>query len=411
VPVILQEPDGAKTIFMNGVYQPLRAADGSVEGVMAFAYDVTNHVLARRKVEEAERLFRTLTTHAPVGIFLTTAEGDCGFVNPRWLELAGLSAEEAAGKGWARALHPQDRERVFREWYEAASTERAFESRYRFQTPEGRVSWLQGTAVPLRDDTGTVIGYLGTVTDVTERQKAESERERLLSGLQQAVRQRDDFLSIAAHELRTPLTTLGIYVEMLKRVPARGADPPGAWARGKLEKVERQVAKLEDLIRTLLDVSRITQGRLEIHREEMDLSELARDLAYRFSEEAAEAGCVLQLAAGEAVRGRWDRIRLDQVLTNVLTNAIKYGRGKPIDIEVRGGDVAHVLIVDRGIGIRPADRARVFERFERAVSSRHYGGLGLGLWIARQIVDAHEGTIAVDETPGGGATFSIALPR
>jgi PAS domain S-box-containing protein len=413
-PVAVSTPSGEKTVFMNGVYHPLRGPDGSIEGVMVFAYEVTDQVLARKKVEEAERLFRTLTNHAPVGIFLSTAEGDCEFVNPRWCELAGLSPEEARGKGWAEALHSEDRERVFREWYEAALAGRTFESRYRFRTPQGRVSWLQGAAVALRDSKGLLTGYLGTITDITERERADREREQLLSELQQAVRQRDDFLSVASHELRTPLTTLRLHLELLERmvtrqVPDRSSDRE----RGKLEKMGRQIARLEELINTLLDVSRIAQGRLELRREDMDLCELVREITSRFSEEAEEAGCIVSLIARCPVRGCWDRLRLDQALTNLMTNAIKYGTGKPIEIDVGvSGDRAQVRVVDHGIGISPVDRARIFDRFERAVSSKHYRGLGLGLWIARQIiVELHGGSIEVGETSGGGATFTIELGR
>ncbi|HEX2570435.1 MAG TPA: PAS domain S-box protein [Polyangia bacterium] len=413
VPLRVATPTGERALFLNGVYHPLRAADGSIEGVMILAYEVTEQVLARQQVEVTERLFRTLTNHAPVGIFLTNATGDCEFVNPRWCELAGLSPEEAAGQGWVRSLHPEDAGRVFREWYEAAQTGRPFESRYRFQTPQGRVSWILGSSVELRDASGALTGYLGTVTDVTEQQKAEAERERLLADLQQALRERDDFLSVASHELRTPLTTLRIHVEMLERMAGRG-EPERASerVRGKLEKIVRQVTRLEDLIRTLLDVSRITQGRLELQREEMDLAELVREVVSRFSEELAEAGCAVQLTAGSPVRGRWDRGRLDQVVTNLVTNAMKYGKGRPVDIEVGdAGDRPYVRVVDHGIGIPPQDRARIFEKFERAVSGLQYGGLGLGLWIARQLVEAHGGALQVDDTPGGGATFTLELNR
>lgn len=413
IPIILSTPAGEKTLFMNGIYHPLRGEDGLVEGVMVFAYEVTEQILARRQVEVAERLFRTLTNHAPVGIFLTNADGDCEFVNPRWCELAGLSPEEAAGRGWVRSLHPEDAERVFREWYEAAQARRAFESRYRFQTPQGRVSWLQGSAVALRDSSGSITGYLGTVTDITAQQEAEAERERLLTDLKQAVRQRDDFLSIASHELKTPLTTLRIHVEMLERMASRqGMDGASERVRTKVEKIERQVTRLEDLIHMLLDVSRITQGRLELEREEMDLSELVREVASRFSEELEDAGCAVHLTVRPSVRGRWDHGRMDQVVTNLVTNAMKYGKGKPVDIEVGAfEDHPYVRVVDHGIGIPPEDQARIFGKFERAVSGQRYSGLGLGLWITRQIVEAHGGTIRVEDTPGGGASFTIELAR
>jgi two-component system OmpR family sensor kinase len=226
------------------------------------------------------------------------------------------------------------------------------------------------------------------------------------------LRQRDEFLSVASHELRTPLATLRLHIEMLRRTATRHASEPPERTLVRLDKIERQIVKLEDLIRTVLDVSRITQGQLELRKEAVNLSDLVAEVVARFSEEAEDAHCVVRLNVRGPVTGQWDRVRIDQVLTNLMTNAIKYGRGKPLDIEVSANaERARIQVVDHGMGVSLGDRARIFERFERAVSSRHYAGLGLGLWIARQIVESHGGSIEVLDTPGGGATFVVELPR
>ena len=179
----------------------------------------------------------------------------------------------------------------------------------------------------------------------------------------------------------------------------------------RLEKASGHVARLERLINELLDVARISTGRMGMDREEMDLSALAREVVERFADDSERAHAPLALAAAAAVVGSWDRLRLDQVLTNLVANAIKYGAGHPIDVEV-GGDreQAVVRVRDRGIGIGAEDQERIFGRFERAVSQRHFGGLGLGLWIVRQIVEAHGGSITVESTPGKETTFTVALP-
>jgi signal transduction histidine kinase len=175
--------------------------------------------------------------------------------------------------------------------------------------------------------------------------------------------------------------------------------------------VSRQTRRLARLVDELLAVSRIVSGRLHLEPEELDLGEVVRDVAAGMQQNLSRAGCPLFVAAPELVSGRWDRLRLEQLVTNLLSNAAKFGAGKPIEIAVgRTTSNATLIVRDHGIGI-PADRVRaIFERFERAVSARAYGGLGLGLYIARSIVEAHGGTICADTAPGGGARFTVALP-
>jgi signal transduction histidine kinase/putative methionine-R-sulfoxide reductase with GAF domain len=220
-----------------------------------------------------------------------------------------------------------------------------------------------------------------------------------------AVAVRDDFLSVAGHELKTPLTALLLQAQAL----GRGAVEPELIAR--VDKLVRHIGRLGKLVDELLDVSRITSGRLRLELEDVDLTALVVENVGRLSDEASRAGSAVQLAIDGELRGRWDRTRIDQVVSNLLSNAIKYGQGKPIDVAAsRAHDRAIVVVRDHGIGIAAEDQARIFGRFERAVSSRHFGGLGLGLWIVRQIVEAHGGTIAVESAPGEGAQFRVELP-
>ena len=222
---------------------------------------------------------------------------------------------------------------------------------------------------------------------------------------QDAIRVRDEFLSVASHELRTPLTTLKLQIAGL----SGAGDPRRVGAA--LASMNRQVDRLALLIHNLLEVSRLGAGRFTIECRAMDLAELARDVVARFHEQLERAGCDLRLTAEEPTRGSWDRALLDQVLTNLISNAIKFGAGAPIDVvvEPRRGS-ARLTVRDRGIGIATEDVRRIFGRFERAVSARHYGGLGLGLFVSRQIVEAHGGRIAVESRAGEGSTFTVELP-
>ena len=231
------------------------------------------------------------------------------------------------------------------------------------------------------------------------------------------MRARDDFLSIASHELRTPLTSLCLQADgALRALRREGAAASVATTMTKVEKILVQARRLEVLVQGLLDVTRLAAGRLDLHLEEVDLGEVARDVCERLRDQAERSGSAvtLQVHGGPGtVKGRWDAMRLDQVLTNLLSNAIKYGQGRPVAVDVEpsaAGDVVRVRVRDHGIGIAPEHQARIFERFERVVPDRHLGGIGLGLWIARQFIESMGGTVAVDSTVGEGSTFSVTLP-
>ena len=179
----------------------------------------------------------------------------------------------------------------------------------------------------------------------------------------------------------------------------------------KIDSANRQTRRLTRLIENLLDVSRVATGRLALRSESLDLAGVAADVADYVRLEAANAGCELRLHAPEPVVGVWDRARLEQILSNLLSNAMKYGAGAPIEIAVeRLDDFARLTVRDHGIGIAPENLDRIFARFERAASARHYGGLGLGLYITRELVEAHGGRIVVRSQPGDGATFTVLLP-
>jgi signal transduction histidine kinase len=245
-----------------------------------------------------------------------------------------------------------------------------------------------------------------------DQQRAEAARELLLADLKAAVQARDDFLSIASHELKTPLTGLQLQVQGLARICVRDstASVPAAAFESRVHSMARQVGRLTTLIHSLLDVTRITSGDLVLSRERLALDDLVVDVV-NACKEVLEPSKPQVVVDAEKVVGSWDRLRVETVVTNLVSNALKFGGGKPVEVSLRrAGDLARLSVTDRGIGIPQKEQGRIFEKFECAVPRRHYGGFGLGLWIVRQLVVAHGGTVRVDSQEGHGSTFTVDLP-
>jgi signal transduction histidine kinase len=238
-----------------------------------------------------------------------------------------------------------------------------------------------------------------------------AENERLL---RRAVQVRDEFLTIAAHELKTPLTPLLLQLasaaKLLQTCRDGGQEVPAEPLAERLRKAVAHVERLKTLVDRLLDVTRITSGHLPLAPQPVDLREVIGTLIDRLTESLERSGSRVTLTA-DSIVGIWDATGIETVVTNLLMNAVKYGEGKPVEVSVTRDERGAVISVnDHGIGIAPEDHERIFERFERAVPLQHYGGFGIGLWVAKRVVEAHGGTISVSSAPGRGSTFVVALP-
>jgi signal transduction histidine kinase len=345
---------------------------------------------------------------------------DLGTIHSRQLDASvglGHAVQRVFKRGGIESFRSPAQE-VFPESFGAAAT------------ASDRSKTLATVLVPIRihDKTLGVIAFFSIVAptrpafetieivlaeEVGRRVAFAAENARLYANAQDSVRARDDFISIASHELRTPLTTLQLQVQTLRRwLSAEGSD--GGLAKRideKLETIERSTRRLDRLISELLDVARVMGGRIDLNLENVDLVSVVRDVMARVEDEAKRASVSLSLSGEASLNGSWDRLRLEEIVTNLVSNAIKYGGGKPVEISVESSiGFARLTVRDRGIGIAPENQARIFDRFERAVSAQHYGGFGLGLWIVRQFVEAMGGAIRVESQAGMGSTFSVELP-
>ena len=278
------------------------------------------------------------------------------------------------------------------------------------QAKDGRRLSISLTVSPVRNADGQIVGASKVARDITDRKQAEEVLRLSKQQAEEAVNARDEFLSIAAHELRNPLNALQLQLVGLQRAAQDHQDSlPKAWVCDRIGQATDDVRRLVRLMHNLLDVSRITAGRIDLEPEDLDFSPIVHSVVGRFVAQVKDGAITVDASP---VSGTWDRQRLDQIVTNLLSNAVKYGQGRPIDISLaHDAEHVHLSITDRGIGIDADQQQRLFKRFERGVSSRHYGGFGLGLWITREIVEAMGGRISVESSPGSGSTFAVVLPR
>ena len=262
-----------------------------------------------------------------------------------------------------------------------------------------------------------IVSTVSEVSDVAdaltlaakERDESEKTVHSLYTKAQEAVELRDTFLSVASHELKTPLTTLKLQFQILERM-LKGSESIKSDVLAKpFHRVLDQTRRLSTLVDDLLDVSRITSGRLELHFEEIDLGVVLEEVVSHFDAESERSGSKITIHALPKIMGQWDRGRLEQIFTNLISNAIKYGNGNPIDVALTLEDFkAVVKVKDNGIGIAQEDQDRIFDRFERAVGNRNISGLGLGLWIVKRIVERLDGTISVASSDQG-SIFTVEL--
>ncbi len=386
-------------------------ATASREARLEATNDIIESTIIERTAElrASEGRFRSLSASSPVGIFHTDAEGRCLYTNACWQKITGLSLEESLGEGWSRTVHAEDKQFLLDEWSRCKSEDRPFSQEFRFVTPQGDVRWVHGLSNALHSDEATVIGYVGTVEDITERKQTERILREAKEAAEAATRVKSEFLANMSHEIRTPMNGIIGMTEL-----SLGTDLT-VEQREYLEMVKSSADSLLSLLNDILDFSKIEAGRLSLDSTDFCLRDCLaatmKALALRAHEKGLELACDIAPDAPDYLIG--DPGRLRQIVVNLVSNAIKFTEAGDIVLRVETDSVSSEATVlqfavsDTGIGISPEKQAHIFDPFEQvdASTNRKYGGTGLGLAICSQLVQMMGGRIRVESEPGRGSTF------
>jgi PAS domain S-box-containing protein len=381
--------------------------DGRVSRFIGATRDRTDRKRAESALRASEERFYSLTQALPGLIFECDATGATVFASDQWNAYTGMPARQSLNQGWTRAVHPDDLEESMRRWNKALEDGDLCEMRHRLRAADGSYRWFIVRAIPQRDGRGRLVRWVGSCTDIENLVRAET-------ALTEANRRKDEFLAMLAHELRNPLASIRNAVYVLHKLD--GDCRKSKESNAPLLMIERQIDHLVYLVDDLLDVSRLTHGKINLRKERADLCEILRH-ALDTSQPALKAGgqrLIVNLPS-EPLIVEADSVRLVQVFANLLNNAAKYTeRDGQIWLEAeRSGNEAIVRVRDNGVGISPDTLPHVFDLFtqESGAEGRKQGGLGIGLTLVRGLVQLHGGGVeARSEGPNKGSEFVVRLP-
>jgi PAS domain S-box-containing protein len=387
--------------YFDFVYEPVRAVDGTVEGIMVVAQDVTEQLLARQRVDAAreraelsEQRFQLLTEVIPQIVWSMNTDATDSYLTPQWFKYTGQPEDMPIAERWRAAIHPDDYDRCFSTWAEAQKIAGVWELEYRLRRADGVYRWFLGRSAPLLDREGKIVRWYGAATDIDEQRNA--------------IRTRDDLLATVSHDLRTPLGTIFLQAGMLAKMPQ---DRPIA-SQGPALAIVRAAQRMDQLIRDLLDMASIESGHLSVTPRPEVVRELVDEAVETIQPVASSRHLrILLELPSEPLRVRADRGRVLQVLANILGNAVKFTPPSgTIAVKAHRDDSAVTFVVaDTGPGITPDQLRYVFDRFWQAQETAK-AGTGLGLAICKGIIEQHGGRIWVESRAGAGASFFFTLP-
>ncbi len=386
--------------FFNFVYQPIREYDNITTGIMVVATEVTEQVLAKKVLEKSEAHFRLMANLMPAKITNADAEGGVTYYNKNWLDYTGMSFEQLQSFGYHKIIHPDDLEEFKKRFHKAAETKTDLEMEMRFLNKGGEYKWHLNLASPVKDENGNIKMWLGVTTEI---QKMKNEEER-----------KDNFIKMASHELKTPVTSIKGYIQILLMMLEGGHeihDP--LQVKNSLVRVDKLISKLTRLITEMLDLTRIDESKLLLQKELFNLNELVIETVEDIRYTNTKNPIIINENFTCNVNG--DRDRIGQIIINFIGNAIKYSPNNDM-IEVRvfreGINKVAVSVQDHGIGINKKDHEKIFERFYRVEGKEEktFSGFGIGLFIAKSIIERHNGSITIESEKGKGSIFTFILP-
>jgi PAS domain S-box-containing protein len=381
---------------------PRFSTEGEFLGFISACMDIDDQKRFREKILESELLFKTISNASPAALWMTNEDEENVFVSDTWLKWTGQNFQEVISKSWMEPVSDEDRVSMTKEFRECFQQRKNFKKEFRFKKQDGEIRWGLTEGYPFYDLDGKFSGFAGSVTDITDLKKLEQRK--------------DDFIKMASHELKTPITSINGYVQLMLNI-FNEADEQRLRSskqtiKSSLHTISKQVVKLTRLISELLDLSRIESGKLELHKTAFDLCALVEETVQDMRQTASKHAIILHNDFEGKVFA--DKDRIAQVLLNLLANAIKYSPDSD-SIEVfvdNDKDSAIITVKDYGIGIDKKDYNRIFERFYRAEgkSEQTFPGFGIGLFIACEIVQRHNGSITVQSEKGKGSVFTVSLP-
>jgi PAS domain S-box-containing protein len=411
--------------YFNLTYSARRDQQGEINGIMILGVEISGEIKLRDELaratkhaqENVEKL-NTVVHHLSEGVFFGDQFGNLLLMNSEALRIHGFAAMEEMKKQVREypdlfALRTAEGADIpVAKWpiCRAINGEKFTDFEVELiRKDTGKRAFVSYGGTPVYDEKGAFLLAVLTIRDITERKITEQ-------ALREAVRSRDDFLSIASHELKTPITSLKLQAQIARRSYESGRETyQPAQVDQIMALIERQADRLNRLVDDMLDIAHIRSGRLNVLKETVRLDNVISEVVERFGPILRQAGSAVSFESQTKLEGNWDRVRIEQVVTNLLTNAMRYGNKKPVTVVLSKSSqvpaTARLEVRDLGMGISPDSKDRIFNRFERDVNNNEVSGLGLGLFIARQIVEAHGGRIWA-ESPGFnlGSTFIVELP-
>ncbi|WP_328516457.1 PAS domain-containing sensor histidine kinase [Aquimarina aquimarini] len=367
--------------------------------------------VAEKAVQLTENRYHTLTNLVPVGIFITNAEGKTIFVNPKWCSISGLSQENALNDGFFSAVHPEDREGLKKGWYTAPDKRNTSDVEYRFVKPDGTITWVLGRAIPEHNEKKQIIGYVGTITDITEIKLYELELNRLKEKAEESDRLKSAFLANMSHEIRTPMNGILGLAELLNEPKLTGDEQ-----QLYLDLIKESGARMLNIIRDIVDISRISADQVTVSIDKVNINEQTEYLLNKFTPKAVKKETTLSLSNGILVDDTiiyTDKEKFNVILTKLIQNAIKYTEKGHIEFGYKKErDLLQFYVKDTGTGIAENRQKAIFERFVQADLEDRYAleGAGIGLSIAKAYVEMLDGKIWLESKKGKGSTFYFTIP-